>query len=43
MRAGREVNGWLALKRVQGLTPTRAVDEAREQLLALKTGLDRIR
>ena len=43
LRAGREDNGWLALKRVQGLTAVRAVEEASEQLLALKKGLDRIR
>jgi len=43
MRAGREDNGWLALKRVQNLPPSRAVEEASEQLLALKNGLDRIR
>lgn len=43
LRAGREDNGWLALKRVNGLSATRAVDEASEQLLALKNGLERIR
>lgn len=43
LRAGREDNGWLALKRVQGLSASRAVEEASEQLLALKKGLDRIR
>jgi hypothetical protein len=43
LRAGREDNGWLALKRVQGLSASRAVEEASEQLLALKRGLDRIR
>jgi hypothetical protein len=43
LRAGREDNGWLALKRVKGLSATRAVEEASEQLLALKRGLDRIR
>lgn len=43
LRAGREDNGWLALRRVQGLTASRAVDEASEQLLALKNGLDQIR
>lgn len=43
MRAGREDNGWLALKRVQGLSSGRAVEEALEQLLALKKGLDLIR
>lgn len=43
LRAGREGNGWLALKRVQSLSSNRAVEEALEQLLALKQGLDRIR
>ena len=43
LRIGREDNGWLALKRVQGLSTNRAVEEASEQLLALKKGLDRIR
>lgn len=43
LRAGREDNGWLALKRVNGLSATRAVEEASEQLLALKNGLERIR
>lgn len=43
LRAGREDNGWLALKRVQGMSASRAVEEASEQLLALKKGLDRIR
>lgn len=43
LRPGREENGWLALKHAQGLSATRAVDEASEQLLALKMGLDRIR
>lgn len=43
LRAGREDNGWLALKRVQGLSASRAVEEALEQLLALKKGLDQIR
>ncbi len=43
LRASREDNGWLALKRVQGLSASRAVEEASEQLLALKRGLDRIR
>lgn len=43
LRVGREDNGWLALKRVQGLPASRAVEEASEQLLALKKGLDQIR
>jgi hypothetical protein len=43
LRAGREDNGWLALKRVQGLPASRAVEEALEQLLALQKGLDEIR
>lgn len=43
LRAGRDSSGWLALKRVHGLSAGRAVDEAVEQLLALKQGLDRIR
>lgn len=43
LRAGRENNGWLALKRVDGLSAGRAVEETSEQLLALKRGLDGIR
>lgn len=43
LRAGREDNGWLALKRVQSLSASRAIEEAAEQLHALKTGLDQIR
>ena len=43
LRAGREDSGWLVLKRVLGLPAARAIDEASEQLLALKNGLDRIR
>ncbi len=43
LRVGREDSGWLVLKRVQGLPAGRAIDEASEQLLALKNGLDRIR
>lgn len=43
LRAGREDNGWLALRRVKGLSSARAVEEALEQLLALKGGLERIR
>ena len=43
LRVGREDNGWLALKRVQGLSASRAVEEALEQLLALKKGLEAIR
>jgi hypothetical protein len=40
LRPDREDNGWLALKRVQGLSAGRAVEEGLEQLLALKKGLD---
>lgn len=43
LKASREDNRWLALKRVQGLSAGRAVEEASEQLLALKNGLDKIR
>ncbi len=43
LRVGREDNGWLAIKRFQGLPASRAVVEASEQLLALKKGLDQIR
>lgn len=43
MRAGRENYGWLALKRVENMSSSRAVEEALEQLLTLKQGLDRIR
>lgn len=43
LRAGREDSGWLALNVVKGLSGSRAVEEASEQLLALKRGLDQIR
>ena len=43
LRPGREGNDWLVLKRVPSLSASRAVEEASEQLLALKKGLDRIR
>lgn len=43
LRAGREENGWLALKRVRGLSASHAIEEASEQLLALDLGLKLIR